>query len=113
MNMDHNKADAAADAALHTAMKSWQVPPPSPWLQTRATQNIIAQVKASRTSPWPLAPLRLGSAVGVCMVVGILVGANVPAADVASDTETAEVVYDTDISAANTADDVDMIALLW
>ena len=109
MNTEPNTPETDLDAA----MKSWQVPPPSPWLQSRATQNIIAQVKASRTSPWPLAPLRLGSAVGVCMVLGILVGANLPAADVASDTETAGAVYDNDIAAADKAEDVDMIALRW
>jgi len=64
MNTEQNKSDAALD----TAMKSWQVPAPSPWLQTRATQNILAQVNASRVSAWPLAPLRLGSAFAAFLV---------------------------------------------
>jgi hypothetical protein len=117
MNTEHDKSDAALD----NAMKAWRVPSPSPWLHTRATQNILSRVNSERAGAWLLAPLRLGSAFAAVLIFGLLLGAGLPRMDIqktdiqVSEAQT-EIKTDDmfpDLSAADAAEYVDLIALLW
>jgi hypothetical protein len=111
MNTEHDK-----DTELNAILNSWQAPKPSPWLKTRAIQAVIAQTQRARRSTWPFAPFRLGGAVATALVLGLLLGAGLPGADVINDTiETVDATADAeaDIAEAGTADEAALIALLW
>lgn len=67
-----------SDSKLSAALESWRVPPPSPWLQARATQGILASVRAERRSAWPFPPLRIATMATATALFGIVLGAALP-----------------------------------
>jgi len=118
MNTEHKKDDDALNAMLNT----WQVPAPSPWLATRATQGLLQDARA-RGLVWPFSLPKLAGMATAAVLMGGLLGANLPpinnmATDVARDdtaldmpaaTEVADTV---DVSEIVTAD-AETLEGLW
>jgi hypothetical protein len=77
----NNNDTASNETALNAALQAWEVPPPSPWLKTRATQALIARRRLeARQSPWPFAPWRLAGMATAAALMGAVLGATLPGA---------------------------------
>lgn len=111
MNKEHDDLKA-----LDASLKSWHVPPPSPWFKTRATQHLIREATVSRAAAWPLAPLKLVTASVAIAVIGVVLGLAAPndqsfaLEDTAEEMDTA---MDMVIGEPANFDGADLIDVMW
>jgi hypothetical protein len=110
--MSHQNDDSKVDAALRT----WHVPPPSPWLKTRITQRLLSEAKALHEPVWPMAPLKLLAASIAVAVVGVTLGLAAPKEQSVAFEDTAaemDMAMDTVIGDVAQLDGADMIDAMW
>ncbi len=111
MNKEHDDLKA-----LETSLMNWHVPPPSPWLKSRATQHLTREATASRGGAWPLAPLRLVTASLAVAVIGIVLGLAAPndqSFALEDTTEEMDTAMDMVIGEPANLDGADLIDVMW
>jgi len=115
--MSHEERHENEDMkALKASLKSWQVPPPSPWLKTRATQHLIREATASRRSAWPLAPFKLAGVSVAVAVIGVMLGLAAPNDQSFALDDTADemdTTMDVVIDETASLDGADLIDVMW
>jgi hypothetical protein len=99
MATDTSKHDRD-DAQLNAALNSWQIPPSSPLLATKISEQIIAAHIAARKAQntrFAWSPMQLATATALAAVVGIMLGFAAPTSE----------------AAAETTDTTDVIEMMW